>query len=186
MVVMFRRLDIGDRLRGKKVLDVVNLPDCQIVKTENKKSKLDFRVKLINAQHPAGLTLKHAHFAIDFYGKFCQCQPKALKLLEAIGKLWNGENIEELIRQYKPTVEGLYGYSLELILYGLNWVLQQEDINFKRRSGKLQKELEEKIKAQQINFRDDRKGSQLAIGLLCDIAKGLHPVEAFHKARLRI
>ena len=83
---MFRKVRIGDRIGGKKVLDVVNLSNgWQVVKTENSKSPRDFRVKIINPKQPQGLTIKHAHFAIDFYGKLCQDREKALKILEAIG-----------------------------------------------------------------------------------------------------
>jgi hypothetical protein len=184
---MVKRVKIGDYLRGKKVLDVVDLSNgWQIVKTENTKSPRDFKVKIISPNHPQGLTIKHAHFAIDFYGKMCQDREKAIKLLEAIGKLWNGECIKSLIAQYGSVVQGLAGYSLEYTLYALNWILEQEDINFRGRPSSKQKELDEKITRQGIRLPVKRKGSQLAIALFCDIVSGIHPVEAFYNAGLRI
>lgn len=184
---MFRKVRIGDRIRGRKVLDVVNLSNgWQVVKTENTKSPRDFRVKIVNPKHPQGLTIKHAHFAIDFYGKICQDREKALKILEAIGRLWNGENINELIEEYEPQTSDLSGYSLEYILYALNWILEQEDINFTGRPLGKQRELDRKIKRQGIKIPMGRRGSQLAIALFCDIASGVHPVEAFYSAGLKI
>jgi len=64
-----------------------------VVKTEDKKSPRDFKVKVINPQHPKGLTVKHAHFAIDFYGKLCQDEEKAIKVLEAISEARHMKNM---------------------------------------------------------------------------------------------
>jgi len=60
------------------------------------------------------------------------------------------------------------------------------DINFKGRSEEEQKEIGEKIKKLGIEPPKDRKGSQLEIALLCDIASRTHPVEAFYRAGLKI
>ena len=184
---MFRRVKVGNKIRGKKVLDVVELSNgWQIIKTENAKSPLDFRVKVISPKHPQGLTVKHAHFAIDFYGKLCQDKKKALKVLEAIGKVWNRKNVREVVEEYKAQTSNLAGYDLEYILYALNWILEQEDINFIGRPPNKQKELDRKIRRIGLKTPRGRKGSQLAIALFCDIASGVHPVEAFYSAGLRI
>jgi len=184
---MFRKVRIGQRIRGKRVLDVVNLSNgWQIIKTENTKSPRDFKVKVVNPKHPQGLTVKHAHIAIDFYGKLCQDKRKALKVLEAIAEVWDGKNIQQVIRKYAPQTSSLSGYSLEYILHAERWILEQEDINFTGRPPGKQQELDQKIKGQGIKTPKGRKGSQLAIALLCDIASGVHPVEAFYSAGLRI
>lgn len=184
---MVRKARIGQRIRGKKVLDVVNLSnEWQILKTEDTKSAQDFRVKIRNPKHPQGLTIKHAHFAIDFFGKLCQNKQKALKVLEAIARTWHGRDINELLEKYQPQTKQLAGYTLEYILYALNWILEQEDINFSGRPSRKQIELDEKIKRQGIETPQGRRGSQLAIALFCDIASGVHPVEAFYSAGLRI
>jgi len=184
---MVRKIRIGDIVRGKKVLDVVNLSNgWQVVKTENTKSSRDFRVKIISPQHPGGLTIKHAHFAIDFYGKCCRDRKKALKVLEAIVKVWHGEDVKKLLKQYEPQIRGLTGYSLEYILYALRWILDQEDINFKGRPLRKQREIDMKLNKMGIKTPSGREGSQLAIALFCDIASGVHPVEAFYSAGLKI
>jgi len=188
---VFRKVKVGDMIREgskrKRVLEVIDLSNgWQIVKTENEKSPLDFKVKLINSEHPQGLTIKHAHLAIDFYGKLCQDREKALRILEAISKVWQGVNVKEVINEYEPHTRGLVGYSLEYILYSLNWILEQEDVNFTGRPLDKQEELDEKIERQGIKTPEGRRGSQLAIALFCDIASGIHPVEAFHSAGLRI
>jgi hypothetical protein len=71
-------------------------------------------------------------------------------------------------------------------LNGLNWILDQEDINFTSRPSKKQKELDETCDRQGIKTPSGREGSQLAIALLCDVANGIHPVEALLKANLDI
>lgn len=183
----FKKVKIGDRVGGKKVFEVITLSSGeQIVKTENSKSAKDFRVKIISREHPIGFTIKHAHFAIDFYGKWCYNREKALKVLEAIGRMWNGEDVGKLVEEYEPQVNELPGYSLEYILYSLRWILEQEDINFTGRPAQKQIELDEKISKFGISIPENRKGSQLAIALLCDIASGTHPVEAFYAAGLKI
>lgn len=188
---MFRKIKVGDMVREggkrKRVLEVVELSNgWQVVKTENRKSPRDFKVKIINPEHPQGLTIKYAHFAIDFYGKLCQNREKALKVLEAISKVWQGANVREVLDEYEPYTRDLVGYSLEYILYSLKWILEQEDVNFTGRSIEKQKMLDEKIERLGIKIPEGRLGSQLAVALFCDIASGVHPVEAFYNAGLKI
>jgi len=119
---VFRKVKVGDMIRErskrKRILEVIDLSNgWQIVKTENEKSSLDFKVKLINYEHPQGLTIKHAHLAIDFYGKLCQDREKALKVLEAISKVWQGANVKEVVDEYEPQTRDLVGYSLERALF---------------------------------------------------------------------
>ncbi len=158
-----------------------------LIKTENSKSKEDFKVKIIFSLNPQrSMTPKHAHFLIDFYGKLCADKEKAKKVLAAIYEIWQGKNVKEVLKNYEPLTSGLPGYPLEYILYGLNWILEQEDINFKVRPQKKQKELDEICIKQNITTPANRRGSQLAIALLCDVANGTHPVEALIKANLDI
>ncbi|MEM4610402.1 MAG: hypothetical protein QW190_05915 [Thermoproteota archaeon] len=188
---MFRKVKVGDividRNKRKRVLEVVELSNgWQIVKTENDKSPRDFKVKLINSEHPRGLTIKHAHIAIDFYGKLCQDKEKALKVFEAIIKVWQGVAVKEVIDEYEPYTRDLVGYTLEYILCSLKWILEQEDVNFIERPPERQIAIDEKLEQWKIKTPEGRLGSQLAIALLCEIASGIHPVEAFHRANLNI
>jgi len=184
---MVRKAKIGNKLWGKEVLDVVTLSNgWQVAKTEDTKSSQDFRVKIVSPRHPRGFTIKHAHFAIDFYGKLCQDRKKALKILEALEKVWHGRNVNKVLEKYESRARGSAGYSLEYYLYALRWILDQEDINFRGRSSNKQEELDEKLQKQGIKTPSRRAGSQLAIALFCDIASGVHPVEAFYSAGLSI
>ncbi len=173
----------------KKILDIKKLSNgWVIIKTENSKSEKDFKVKVIfSLNPPRSITPKHAHFLIDFYGKLCANKTKALKVLKAISEMWHSNSeIKKILEKYEPKTKGLPGYSLEYILYALNWILEQEDINFKTRPSRKQKELDEICNKQNITVPKGREGSQLAIALLCDVANGTHPVEALLKANLDI
>jgi hypothetical protein len=181
----------GEWGRGKyrkKIREVVKLSNgWYLIKTDNSKSKDDFKVKTIfSLSPPKTLTPKHAHFAIDFYGKVCADKSKAGNVLKAIIEMWSGKDIQQILRQYNSCTSGLPGYSLEYILYALKWILEQEDINFTGRSEKKQEELDTICKKQNIQLLPARKGSHLAVALLCDIMNGTHPVEALLKGNLDI
>jgi hypothetical protein len=182
------QLEIGKKFRGKEIKDIVKLSNgWYLIKTENSKSVQDFKVKTIFSLRPLrSLTPKHAHFAIDFYGKLCANKEKAMKVFNAIIDVWSGESVEEVLEKYDSEVKNLPGYSLEYILYALKWILEQEDINFTGRPQKRQEQLEEILRRQGIITPEGRKGSELAISLFCDIASGTHPVEAFIKANLDV
>lgn len=150
------------------------------------KSPRDFRVRAYNPKTNIGLQPKHAHFAIDFYGKLCANKEKALVVLKAIIEVWNRRSVEDVINDCKDKIEELPGYDLEYILYALKWILEQEDINFEGRSAEKQHELDEICRTQKVVTPEGREGSQLAIALFCDIANGTHPVEAFRRSGLRI
>jgi hypothetical protein len=182
------QLEVGKKFRGKEIKDIVKLSNgWYLIKTENSKSAQDFKVKTIFSLKPLrSLTPKHAHFAIDFYGKLCANKEKAMKVFKAIIDVWSGESVEEVLKKYDSEVKNLPGYSLEYILYALKWILEQEDINFTGRPQKRQQQLEEILRRQGIITPERRKGSELAISLFCDIASGTHPVEAFIKANLDV
>lgn len=179
----------GKGKNKKEIKDIKELSNgWKLIKTENLKSENDFLVKVVfSLSPPRSITPKHAHFAIDFYGKLCADKNKALLVLKAICEVWEKRRkVEEILEEYKSKVEGLPGYPLEYILYTMEWILEQEDINFKGRPEKKQKELDEICQKHNIKVPSNRKGSQLAIALLCDIACGTHPVEALLKANLDI
>jgi len=84
-------VEVGDTLNGKEVFEVLELSnEWELAKTENGKSEGDFRVKLVNEEHPRGVTIKHAHFAIDFFGKRCYTKEKSDSLLRALVEVWKG------------------------------------------------------------------------------------------------
>jgi len=170
----------------KRILDMRHLSNGWIlIKTENSKSEKDFKVKVIFSLNPQrSLTPKHAHFLIDFYGKMCADRNKAFYVLLAIVDMWHGISIDEILRKLKQI--NLPGYPLEYILYALDWILEQEDINFTGRPRNKQDEIDEILERLKIKTPRGREGSQLAIALLCDVFLGTHPVEALLKANLDI
>jgi hypothetical protein len=179
---------IGRGKNRKKILDMVPLLNGWIlVKTENGKSPHDFKVRtIIDINSKKFYTPKHAHFAIDFYGKLCSNHQKAEKVFRAIVEAWKKENPQKVFQKYEKETKKLPGYNLDYILYALNWILEQEDINFTGRPDKLQEILDKKCKSANIDVPINRKGSQLAISLFCDIFNGIHPVEALLSANLDI
>jgi len=182
------QLKVGEKFRGKEIKEIISLSNgWYVIKTENKKSLKDFKVKTIFSLKPLrSLTPKHAHFVIDFYGKLCANKEKAMKVFNAIIEVWNTKPVEEVLKKYEREVKGLPGYELEYILYALKWILDQEDINFIGRPQKRQQQIDEILKKQGVITPNGRKGSELAISLFCDITGGTHPVEALIKANLDI
>lgn len=183
------RIAKGEKYRGKLILDLVQLSNgWYLLKTENTKSPRDFRVKVIHQlqPRPRSVTPKHAHFAIDFYGKLCADREKAMEVFDAMSDLWRGGPVQDILKATQESTKDLPGYTLEYILYALRWILEQEDINFAGRPEDKQLELDEVLKKLEIKTPSGRKGSQLAISLLCNIALGLHPVEAMMKANLDV
>jgi hypothetical protein len=183
-------IKVGEYLRKKRILDVVKLSNgWYIVKTENKKSERDFKVKVIFQTTPTirSLTPKHAHFVIDFFGKLCANKEKAMKVLEAIVEVWYGKSVQDVLNRYEKFASQLPGYTLEYILYGLNWILEQEDVNFTgARPANRQGEIDETFQRCGIKPPPNREGSQLAMSLFCNVALGLHPVDAFIRANLDV
>ncbi|MEM5881976.1 MAG: hypothetical protein QXS69_00725 [Candidatus Aenigmatarchaeota archaeon] len=181
---------LGKGKNKKKILEIIRLSNGWIlVKTENSKSKDDFKVRAIyDPEKLKFYTQKHAHFVIDFYGKFCHDQEKAKKLFQAIVEVWQGKEVKDVLAEYSKDLSNLPGYNLDYILYALKWILEQEDINFKgkKRPEKLQKTLDNKFKLAKVKVPKNREGSQLAISLFCDILLGIHPVEALLSANLDI
>jgi hypothetical protein len=184
-----RTYKIGDKIRGREIFDLVHLSNGWIVlKTEDSKSPKDFRVRTIYQRHPRDRSYvpKHAHFAIDFYGKICANKKTAMVVLKAITEIWHGNPVDVVLKKYEGRVEKLPGYKLEYILYALNWILEQEDINFTSRPDKKQLELDEILGQLRIKVPSGRLGSELAISLFCSIALGQHPVNAFIGAGLDV
>lgn len=180
--------EIGDKWRGKVIFDRVGLSNGWVIlKTENQKSTGDFKVRTVKSFKPRrSYTPKHAHFAIDFYGKLCSDKAKALNVLKAIIEVWHNAKVKQALHRYGRLTQRLPGYSLEYILYALNWILEQEDINFTGRPSTKQRDLDTICTKQNVVTPPARKGSQLAISVFCDVANGTHPVEALLKANLDV
>lgn len=172
----------------KKIREVIHLSNgWYVIKTDNTKSERDFKVKVIFSLSPQrSMTPKHAHFAIDFYGKLCTDYEKTKDVLQAIVKVWGGTEVSQILDDYSNQTSGLPGYPLEYVLYALNWILDQEDINFTKRPDKKQKEINEICNRAGVKLLSTRLGSHLAISLLCDIFNGTHPVEALLRGNLDI
>jgi hypothetical protein len=183
------KLFVGGKFRGKRILDMVRLSNGWIIlKTEDRKSARDFRVRTIYRTQPRirSYTPKHAHFAIDFFGKLCADRDRAMRVFQAIIDVWSGRSVSETLSRYEDEAEGLPGYSLEYILHALNWILEQEDVNFRGRPPDRQRELDDVLNSLNIATPLGREGSQLALSLFCNIALGQHPVDAFIRANLDV
>ena len=179
--------DFG-KVKKRKIREVIPLPgNWYLLKTDNTKSPNDFLVKTVYKLEPLRyFTPKHAHLAIDFYGKMCANREKAMKVFRAIVDVWQGQDIKQVINLYKVQTHGPPGYNIEYILYALRWILEQEDINFEGRSRSKQQELDKLQSDLGISTPSGREGSQLAVSLLCNIALGTHPVEALREANVDI
>lgn len=180
---------LGKGRNKKKILEVIQLRNGWIlVKTENSKSENDFKVRTIyDPKKLKFYTPRHAHFVIDFYGKFCYDPEKAKRVFRAIVEVWQGKPVESILEEKEyGDLDELPGYNLDYILYALKWILDQEDINFRSRPQKLQQILDKKCSSVEVSVPLNRKGSQLAISLFCDILLGVHPVEALLSANLDI
>lgn len=179
---------IGRGKNRKKILDIIPLSNgWMLLKTEDTKTARDFKVRTVTDPYQRRFyTPKHAHFAIDFYGKLCQDREKAMKVFDAIIRVWHGKDVKTLIQEFAPQTQGLAGYPLDYVLYALRWILEQEDLNFKGRPIEVQKRLDEKCSQSGVKVPENREGSQLAISLFCDISRGVHPVEALLAAGLDI
>jgi hypothetical protein len=176
----------------KKILDVKHLSNgWYVLKTENSKDPLthrDFRVRTVYQLEPRlrSFTPKHAHFVIDFFGKLMENRERGLKFFNAIIEIWYGTKVEEILNKYDSQVKGAWGYNLEYVLHAMNWILEQEDINFKGRPAKKQQEINEILVRSGVKVLMNRLGSQLAISLFCNVLQGMHPVEAFIRANLDV
>ena len=183
-------LTVGSVLRGKKIREIRLLPNGWILlKTDNGKSQNDFRVKVVFATTPRirSMIPKHAHFAIDVYGKMCKDKQLGLELLDAIYETWQSRDVDQVIGNHQQlSMANLPGYPIEYILRALNWILDQEDINFTTRPAERQKILDDILAVRGYTVPFGRLGSQLAMSVLVDIGNGTHPVEALLKANLDI
>lgn len=184
-------VEVGDTSSGDEILEVLHLSDNQtLIRTEGDLSAEDFRVKLINEHHPRGVTVKHAHFAIDFFGKLQYDPEIGERLLDSLVEIWHGKDVVDAIKEWERHHGGeeLPGYNLDYVLHAMAWILEQEDINYDpdARSQSKQREIDEILDQQDVDTPAGRNGSELAISLFCDIANGTHPVEAFYRVNLRI
>jgi hypothetical protein len=140
----------------------------EIFTIKGTKGKEDFIVK---ATFPSGrsITPKHAHFVIDLYGKLCQNRELGKMVFELIKRVYEGRAAEEVLQGLREEDENRLansvGYSIEYILYCLELIFKQEEINYPQ---------------------PRYKGKRLAFEMLEDVVNGMHPVEAMKKAQLRI
>ena len=94
---------------------------------------------------------------INHYRKMCADRNKAYDVLLAIVFMWHGIGIDEILRISKHI--NLPGYPLEYILYALEWILEQEDINFTGRPQRKQDEIDKILKTLRIETPKGRLGS---------------------------
>lgn len=181
-------VEVGDTSNGDEILEVQELSDGQtLIRAEGDLSEEDFRVKLINEHHPRGVTVKYAHFAIDYFGKLQYDREVGGRLLQSLVDIWHGESVSHVLNEWDHRHD-LPGYNLDYVFYAMAWILEQEDINYgpEGRDEAKQAEIDEILRKQGVNTPSGREGSELAVSLFCDIANGTHPVEAFYRVNLRI
>lgn len=183
--------EVGEEWRGNEVLAVrdISLDGWLLYKIPGSISDDDFIVKVINPDHPIGISVQHAHFAIDLYGKLMRDAIAAVAVFEGILDVWRAEAPDTVIRQIEDMARDLPGYDIEYFLYAYDWILDQEDINYAAgdpRSDEKQELIDETLEKAGVKKAECREGSQLAIFLLSDIVNGEHPVEALRTADLEI
>lgn len=180
----------GQEWYGKKVLDIIYLSrkGWKIYRVDGDLSEDDFIVKMINPDHPRGIKIKHAHFAIDFFGKLMQDRESGLRLFRGLVDIWHGSSPESVLKDVSPEIEHLNGYDPDFIFYTLNWILKQEDINYEpsNQDTSKQDEIDQMLSKMNVDTPEDRKGSQLAVSMFSDIAAGQHPVEALYRVNVGI
>lgn len=181
--------EVGDTIAGRRIRDFVNLSNgWRVLKTDGSKSTNDFIVRTIYQWSPRvrSYVPKHAHFTIDLYGKICDDKIAAMDVFWAIIEVWKGKRVSSVLKQYHSSTQHLAGYSIEYILYALDWILDQEDINFTSRPVAKQTELNAILGQLKIKTPKGRLGSELGVSLLCDIVSGKHPVDAFFRVGLDV
>ncbi len=186
-----RRPEVGKPWWSKRVRELRELSNGWfVIKTDDSKSPKDFKVRLVYVDREGKqrtTTPKHAHFAVDLYGKICRDEDKAKLVFKAIVEVWQGRDYRDVWERYKNETKSLPGYPLDYILAALDWILEQEDINYlQKRPERFQRELDEVLQRVGVKTPPGREGSQLAVALLAYIILGLHPVEALTKAQLDI
>lgn len=182
---------VGEEWRGNEVLAVrdLSLDGWLLYKIPGSISDNDFIVKVINPDHPIGISVQHAHFAIDLYGKLTRDADAGMSVFEGIIDVWHDNAPDSVIDQIEDVARDLPGYDVEYFLLAYDWILDQEDINYAAgdpRSDKKQGLIDATLEDAGVAKASGRKGSQLAISLLSDIVNGKHPVEALRSADLEI
>lgn len=182
---------VGETWWGNEVLEIRELSEegWIIFKVPGRISEDDFIVKVINPDHPRGVSVQHAHFALDLYGKLMSDEKAARGVFDGVIDIWQGQSPEPLLDRLEQVTSDLRGYDLEYFLLAYGWILDQEDINYaagEDRGEKKQAQIDAILERAGVEKAEGREGSQLAISLLCDIVTGEHPVEALRRADLII
>ena len=152
----------------------------------------DFIVRAVNTVGRE-LTPKHAHFAIDVYGKLCSNETLAESLLVSVDRLFAGAGAETILTEMG---QGLVaeldvqpGFSTEYILHSLELIFAQENVNWDRDMvDKPLPSIRRSLLSRKVLTVDEStRGSGLAIALLRQIVRHrVHPVEAMTELGLRI
>ena len=180
----------GEEWYGKEVLDIIELSEdgWKIYRVDGDLSEDDFIVKMINPDHPRGVNIKHAHFAIDFFGKLMQDEEAAQQLFYGLIDIWHGGDPEDILDDIGSEISHLNGYDPDFIFYTLDWILEQEDINYTPgdRDARKQEEIDKMLSKMEVETPEHREGSQFAISMFSDIAAGQHPVEALYRVGIDV
>lgn len=181
--------EAGEEWFGNEVLEVrdLSLEGWVVFKIPGTKSEDDFIVKVINPDHSQGIAVQHAHFAIDLFGKISRSEDDGTRIFEGVLDMWRGKPVDEVLHELKTETGDLPGYALEYFLFTYDWILDQEDVNYgDDRPERKQNQIDSILESMDAEKAPEREGSQLAIALLADIARGEHPVEALRRANLEI
>jgi len=177
----------------EKILEQRKLRDGRLVlKVKDKFGAGDFKVVICDPRTGKKFTPKHAHFAIDLYGKLCRDECLTRQLLEAISKVYNGQPAFAVIADLEKGgilrhFDQLPGYKTDYILHCLELIFEQEDVNFERRGGQLPRLRRILLRKGLASEEEVKRGRFLAWRLFRRIVvEGIHPVEAMLEAGLRI
>jgi hypothetical protein len=177
-----RQVDPAKILRRRRLSD-----GTWLFQVGNGKGIGDFIVKAVL---PTGkqITPKHAHFAIDMYGKLRSNRGATARLLGAVEAVFRGATASKALAGLDGAVlNRLPGYSAEYILNALEWIFRQENVNWKRDiAGKPVPRIRLTLIRHGILARgESNRGSALAIALLRQVVRrGVHPVEAMLQVRI--
>ncbi|MEM2130454.1 MAG: hypothetical protein QXZ70_07645 [Candidatus Bathyarchaeia archaeon] len=112
--------DVEDLNDGRKI--VITKPGA--------KSADDIMVWVYEGEGGAHWRPSHKQLYDDLKGKIMSDKEKGLLVLEALERVYNGEDPEDVLSSQKGLGIGLPGLPVDLILKAYKWIWVQEDCNY--------------------------------------------------------
>ena len=137
----------------------------------------DIKVKARLSKLNKTITPKHAHFAIDLYGKLCFSKDVAQIVFGSIEKVFRDTAASQILQTMSNgdigKVDNSKGYNLEYILNCMELIFKSEEMNYPSTE-------------KNPKTGDYYQGKKFTFDLFQDVMNGTHPVEAMIKKNLRI